>query len=207
MRPLRRRAATIARPARVRIRTRNPWVLARWRLLGWNVRLLTVVSRPVEVGISRCAGGSGRWAAVGRPLSEAHGVTGRMGMRKRPRHEQGRVPRYGSPGTGVKPASGPGGGGRTMSPVGRQDRATRRGVGEFPAQAGRIGPSRVARARAVLLASPLTSPAHAAWFAVCGATYRPFSTGCGQRCGRRTGPGHQGASGRRRAAVEATRCR
>lgn len=31
----------IARPARVRIRRRNPWVLARRRLLGWNVRLLT----------------------------------------------------------------------------------------------------------------------------------------------------------------------
>lgn len=41
VRPLRRRAATIARPARVRMRSRNPWVLARRRLFGWNVRLLT----------------------------------------------------------------------------------------------------------------------------------------------------------------------
>ena len=40
-RPLRRRAAMIARPARVRIRRRNPCVLARRRLFGWNVRLLT----------------------------------------------------------------------------------------------------------------------------------------------------------------------
>lgn len=40
-RPLERRAAMIARPARVRIRRRKPWVLARRRLLGWNVRLLT----------------------------------------------------------------------------------------------------------------------------------------------------------------------
>src|SRR5450432_134315 len=31
----------MARPARVRIRNRNPWVLARRRLFGWNVRLLT----------------------------------------------------------------------------------------------------------------------------------------------------------------------
>jgi hypothetical protein len=38
---LRRRAARIPRPARVRIRRRNPWVLARRRLFGWNVRLLT----------------------------------------------------------------------------------------------------------------------------------------------------------------------
>lgn len=40
-RPLRRRAARIARPARVRMRNRKPWVLARRRLFGWNVRLLT----------------------------------------------------------------------------------------------------------------------------------------------------------------------
>jgi hypothetical protein len=40
-RPLRRRAARTARPARVRMRSRNPCVLARRRLFGWNVRLLT----------------------------------------------------------------------------------------------------------------------------------------------------------------------
>ena len=40
-RPLRRREARIARPARVRIRRRKPWVLARRRLFGWKVRLLT----------------------------------------------------------------------------------------------------------------------------------------------------------------------
>lgn len=38
---MRRRAARMARPARVRIRRRNPCVLARRRLFGWNVRLLT----------------------------------------------------------------------------------------------------------------------------------------------------------------------
>ena len=38
-RPLRRRADRMARPARVRIRSRNPWVLLRRRLLGWKVRL------------------------------------------------------------------------------------------------------------------------------------------------------------------------
>lgn len=37
-RPFRRRAATIARPARVRMRSRKPWVRARRRLFGWNVR-------------------------------------------------------------------------------------------------------------------------------------------------------------------------
>lgn len=43
-RPLRRRAARIERPARVRMRRRKPCFLARLRLLGWNVRLLTSVS-------------------------------------------------------------------------------------------------------------------------------------------------------------------
>ncbi len=38
-RPLRRRFDTIARPARVRIRSRNPCTRARRRLLGWKVRL------------------------------------------------------------------------------------------------------------------------------------------------------------------------
>ena len=44
-RPLRRRAARIARPALVRMRSLNPCVLARRRLFGWNVRLLTGNSR------------------------------------------------------------------------------------------------------------------------------------------------------------------
>lgn len=38
-RPLRRRPETMARPARVRMRNRNPWTLARRRLFGWKVRL------------------------------------------------------------------------------------------------------------------------------------------------------------------------
>jgi hypothetical protein len=40
-RPLRLRAARMERPARVRMRSRKPCVLARRRLFGWNVRLLT----------------------------------------------------------------------------------------------------------------------------------------------------------------------
>lgn len=45
-RPRRRREATMARPARVRMRSRNPCFLARRRLFGWKVRLplLTVGS-------------------------------------------------------------------------------------------------------------------------------------------------------------------
>ena len=41
LRPLARRAERMARPARVRMRRRKPWVLARRRLFGWKVRLLT----------------------------------------------------------------------------------------------------------------------------------------------------------------------
>ena len=46
-RPLRRRADKIARPARVRMRSRNPCVRARRRLFGWNVRLLTMAPERV----------------------------------------------------------------------------------------------------------------------------------------------------------------
>lgn len=70
LRPLRRRADTMARPARVRIRSRKPCVLARRRLFGWKVRLLTV-------GLHRFSAGrwwSGSWQAAlrgdePRPLS------------------------------------------------------------------------------------------------------------------------------------------
>jgi hypothetical protein len=43
-RPLRRRRAMIARPARVRMRRRKPCVFARRRLFGWNVRLPLAMS-------------------------------------------------------------------------------------------------------------------------------------------------------------------
>ena len=43
-RPFRRRAARMARPARVLMRWRKPWFLARRRLFGWNVRLLTMLA-------------------------------------------------------------------------------------------------------------------------------------------------------------------
>ena len=60
-RPLRRRAARMARPARVRIRSRNPWVFARRRLFGWKVRLLTAISplRELLKILERCSGETG----------------------------------------------------------------------------------------------------------------------------------------------------
>src|SRR5690349_9062939 len=45
LRPLRRREDRIERPARVRMRSRNPCTLWRRRLFGWYVRLLTTYLR------------------------------------------------------------------------------------------------------------------------------------------------------------------
>lgn len=50
-RPLRRRLATIARPARVRMRSRKPCLRARRRLLGWKVRF--TVHAPNSTGVSQ----------------------------------------------------------------------------------------------------------------------------------------------------------
>jgi hypothetical protein len=54
-RPLRRRAPKMARPARVRMRRRNPWVRARRRLFGWKVRLplLTAQNLLVSTSVAR----------------------------------------------------------------------------------------------------------------------------------------------------------
>src|SRR5690606_2993921 len=71
-RPLLRRDARIARPARVRIRSRKPWVFARRRLLGWKVRLLTrglqkrSGSAGCRPGCHRAPTSSSRYARVHR---------------------------------------------------------------------------------------------------------------------------------------------
>src|SRR3954463_7933696 len=70
----------IARPARVRIRSRKPWVLDRRRLFGWNVRLLTrysydttsAVAPPPAGGAARGAGGAGANAAPVDPREAGH---------------------------------------------------------------------------------------------------------------------------------------
>ena len=97
-RPLRRRAERIARPARVRMRSRKPCVLARRRLFGWKVRLLTKGSR-CFVGATR--GNEVRPAQLA-PTTPATTV--------RPRHARardsgrGQAPsRYGEPESRVKP--------------------------------------------------------------------------------------------------------
>lgn len=67
-RPLRRRPARMARPARVDMRSRKPWTRARRRLFGWKVRLLTMLS----VRRSIRAGG----ARMPAPEEWTHGDTG-----------------------------------------------------------------------------------------------------------------------------------
>ena len=85
-RPLARRPARIARPARVRMRRRNPWVLARRRLFGWKVRLLTR-GLPYD-GLERrqrCLSQGGepmRPAPVGRPRRKE--TVDSMDTRQRP---------------------------------------------------------------------------------------------------------------------------
>ena len=89
-RPLRRRAARMVRPARVRMRRRKPWVLARRRLFGWKVRLLTMFSHLRWWA----EGPGGRGAGGVRRPSETHDLRGEAatsrarvtGMRKRPNH-------------------------------------------------------------------------------------------------------------------------
>ena len=44
VRPFARRRASTARPARVRMRIRKPWVFFRFRLFGWNVFFMTALS-------------------------------------------------------------------------------------------------------------------------------------------------------------------
>lgn len=55
-RPLARRVAMIPRPARVRMRTRNPCFFARRRLLGWKVRFVMIVSSKILFRLSLAQG-------------------------------------------------------------------------------------------------------------------------------------------------------
>ena len=82
-RPLRRRAARTARPALVRMRSRKPCVLARRRLFGWNVRLLTGELRGTVSASSRP---HRRGRARSRAAELARGVTGSVHGTRRGHH-------------------------------------------------------------------------------------------------------------------------
>jgi len=72
----------MARPARVRIRRRKPWVRLRRRLLGWNVRLLTGKLPNLQSGhnsgtvLTRHASQAGRAGGSGRYGSDLLTVRG-----------------------------------------------------------------------------------------------------------------------------------
>jgi hypothetical protein len=72
-RPLRRRAASTRRPPRVDMRTRNPWVFARLRLLGWNVLFTFITPFRSQVVAGRWSRReSGRAGAEPSDCSRAH---------------------------------------------------------------------------------------------------------------------------------------
>ena len=104
LRPLARRAETMARPARVRIRVRKPCLWARRRLLGWKVRL------PLATVLTPCSS---------RPRTSPVGSsTAPKGRRRLPEttaaRYSGRMIRSagstGEPGSAVRRGRWPGGG-------------------------------------------------------------------------------------------------
>lgn len=107
-RPLPRRADTMARPARVRIRRRKPWTRARRRLFGWNVRLpLATVNTPLGGGhrlmpeacsVKRCSRRTG--------VPRRNTLVG-TGSRQPPPHHRVTVEGYLPPGRGSNSGVGP----------------------------------------------------------------------------------------------------
>src|SRR4051794_23020881 len=81
----------IARPARVRIRRRNPCVLARRRLFGWNVRLLTAKLHQKE-GKARLrrpyTGGRTSLRSSRQPVKPARRAAGERGQGDTPSDDQ-----------------------------------------------------------------------------------------------------------------------
>jgi hypothetical protein len=101
VRPLARRRATMARPARVRIRMRNPCFFARLRLFGWNVRFTTTAPHQ-----------GGKVAGHARASAEGTGATMvwchlkiRNATHRARRRHHGRLSRHSPAGIGVASAS------------------------------------------------------------------------------------------------------
>src|SRR3954453_6365649 len=82
----------IARPARVRIRSRKPWVFDRRRLFGWNVRLLTRYSHYTLSAVPprRWAGARGaRRRRCRSPVTPEAGHCGRTAPTDSSQHNRG----------------------------------------------------------------------------------------------------------------------
>src|SRR5689334_4455373 len=127
----------MARPARVRMRRRKPCVLARRRLFGWKVRLLTWISvgcgaRPTSATSARRPGGAGGGRCDRN--RQAHGTAevlrmepGGHGHAKEVADTLGQ--RYGSAGTRVKPEAAARAGRPKPPIVGRRTAIARRHAG------------------------------------------------------------------------------
>lgn len=160
-RPLRRRADRMLRPARVRMRRRKPWVLARRRLFGWKVRLLTMDLRNLsgpDGPMSDCGGGPvvGRNRKPAPGVDHGHAKTAVMAVTKvRERRAQGQT-------SADPPSAGP------PIPAAKRPRGSDTPIAwpespEWP----RFSASQVAPSSSQLLAS-LSRPRHI-----------PSPTGCG----------------------------
>jgi hypothetical protein len=131
-RPLRRRAARTARPARVRMRSRNPCVFARRRLFGWNVRLLTGTPG------TGCRS-AGRCDPVAACETDA-GQAGPQNVTRRHRQWSNRQARPAQRRAGPHdPPGGPAGPTRSAGQVGRPTRSARGSAGPHRRQIGRSG--------------------------------------------------------------------
>jgi hypothetical protein len=92
-RPLRRRAPMMARPARVRMRNRKPWVLARRRLFGWKVRFTSGLQRSTagHNGSGPTTARARGRACTSEPSSDRSTVRGSAGQGQTGRTNQRRI--------------------------------------------------------------------------------------------------------------------
>ena len=144
----------MARPARVRMRRRKPCVLARRRLFGWKVRLLTRFSvgcrvrSDVTMTSARLPFWGWRWPMRPQSASPWRTEFVRLGRVRGHGHAKEVADtlgqRYGSRGTRVKPAEPPG----ESGPNRRSSEVVRRLQGDTPRSRRSVDDSIVFRAPA-----------------------------------------------------------
>ncbi len=167
----------MARPARVRMRRRKPCVLARRRLFGWKVRLLTRFSvgcrvrSDITMTSARLPFWGWRWPMRPQSASPWRVELVRLGRARGHGHAKEVADtlgqRYGSRGTRVKPAEPPRGSGPKPTIFRGRTAIARRHAAE-PEICGRL--DCLSRVCACRFSSSRSSP--------------PQCTGCGQTCGQ-----------------------
>jgi len=178
-RPLRRRADKMARPARVRIRRRKPWVLARRRLLGWKVRLLTMISVTGQARADLMSAGGGRCGRgrLSRPTQARAPSQGLATLQER-RHRHAKT--ADRPGQTVRE--------RTRQGQTSGDQAAYVMTPSSPIAPGTGGPRATRRTRPDILVTSREFPGIRLPRAPVVVSVRPRlsspPTGCGQVCGQ-----------------------